>query len=39
MIDSIEHHVLDAGEMVETAKVQTRKAIKYQDKARKVNYF
>jgi len=35
LINSIEHHVLDAGEAVETAKVQTRKAIRYKGKARK----
>lgn len=36
LINSIEHHVLEAGEAVEVAKVQTRKAIRYKGKARKV---
>ncbi|XP_046681075.1 syntaxin-like isoform X1 [Homalodisca vitripennis] len=35
LINSIEHHVLEAGEAVETAKVQTKKAIRYKGKARK----
>ncbi|KAI5697040.1 hypothetical protein M8J75_004080 [Diaphorina citri] len=34
IIDSIEHHVMEAGEAVETARVQTKKAIVYQKKAR-----
>lgn len=36
MINNIERHVVEAGEHVETAKLQTKKAIKYQKKARVV---
>uniref|UniRef100_A0A1B6C5A0 t-SNARE coiled-coil homology domain-containing protein n=2 Tax=Clastoptera arizonana TaxID=38151 RepID=A0A1B6C5A0_9HEMI len=35
LINSIERHVEEAGEHVETAKVQTKKAIKYKDRAKK----
>ncbi|XP_018896672.1 syntaxin [Bemisia tabaci] len=34
IINSIEHHVLGAAEAVETARVQTKKAIVYKEKAR-----
>ena len=36
MINQIEHNVINAAEYVETAKEETKKAVKYQSKARKV---
>jgi len=36
MVDRIENHVLNAGEAVEEALKQTKKAVVYRSKARKV---
>lgn len=38
MIDRIEYNVLSAADYIETAKAETRKAVRYQSKARRVSY-
>ena len=38
MIDRIEYHVEHAREYIETAKQDTRKAIEYQSKSRRVSF-
>ena len=38
MIDRIEHNVEQAAEFVQKAVVDTKKAVKYQSKARRVSY-
>lgn len=37
MIDRIEYNVEQAVDYIETAKMDTKKAVKYQSKARRVN--
>ena len=39
MIDRIEYNVLSAADYIETAKAETRKAVRYQSKARRVNIY
>lgn len=39
MIDRIEYHVEHAMDYVQTATQDTKKALKYQSKARRVSYF
>ena len=38
MIDRIEYNVEQAVDYIETAKMDTKKAVKYQSKARRVQY-
>ena len=38
MIDRIEYNVEQAVDYIETAKMDTKKAVKYQSKARRVSY-
>ncbi len=37
MIDRIEYNVLSAADYIETAKTETRKAVRYQSSARRVS--